>query len=66
MQKLFALPALFAAAPALAHPGHVAEQAGHAHWLALAALAAAVAIAAVGVGRAAIRRRDARREALGD
>lgn len=66
MQKLIALPALFAAVPALAHTGHLAEEAGHSHWLALAALAAAVALAAVGVGRAAIRRRDARREALGD
>lgn len=43
--------------PVLAHPGHVAEQAGHTHWLALAAAGLAVAIVALGVARALIRRR---------
>ena len=33
-----------ASAPALAHPGHVAEQAGHSHWLAYGAAGLAVAI----------------------
>lgn len=37
--------ALFGAWPALAHPGHLAEVAGHNHWLAGAALGAAAAIA---------------------
>ncbi|WP_425053224.1 DUF6732 family protein [Psychromarinibacter sp. S121] len=30
---------------ALAHPGHLAEAAGHNHWIGLAALGAAVAVA---------------------
>jgi hypothetical protein len=59
MKRLVALPALVLAAPALAHPGHVAGSGGHSHWLALAALAAAVAIAAVGIARIALRRRRA-------
>ena len=59
MQRLVFLPALVFAAPAFAHPGHVAGEAGHSHWLALAALAAAVAIAAVGITRVALRRRRA-------
>ena len=37
--------ALLGAWPALAHPGHLAEVAGHNHWLAGAALGAAAAIA---------------------
>ena len=39
--------AVLAPVPAMAHPGHLGELAGHSHWLALGALAAAVAIAAV-------------------
>lgn len=35
-----------AAGPALAHPGHLVEAAGHNHWLAGAALGAAVVIGA--------------------
>lgn len=37
------LPAL-APLPAAAHPGHLAEVAGHGHWLGAAALGAALAI----------------------
>lgn len=33
------------AMPALAHPGHIGEIAGHNHWLAGAAIGAAIAIA---------------------
>ena len=33
------------AAPALAHPGHIGEIAGHDHWLAGAAIGAAIGIA---------------------
>ncbi|ATG48696.1 hypothetical protein CEW89_14685 [Celeribacter ethanolicus] len=33
------------ATPALAHPGHLGEMAGHNHWLAGAAIGAAIAIA---------------------
>ena len=57
---LFLLMLVATAAPALAHPGHVAETAGHAHWLALGAIGLAALIAA-GVslgGRFAQRRRD--------
>ncbi|SET58551.1 DUF6732 family protein [Oceanicella actignis] len=35
-----------AAAPALAHPGHLAEVSGHSHWLAAGAMLAAAALAA--------------------
>ena len=38
--------ASFAATAALAHPGHVEEVAGHSHWLAWGAAAAALAIVA--------------------
>lgn len=30
--------------PAIAHPGHLAEVAGHGHWLGAAAIGAAIAI----------------------
>jgi len=33
--------------PAFAHPGHLAEAAGHGHWLGAAALGAAIAIGLV-------------------
>ena len=58
MQRLAALPVLLLAAPAFAHPGHVAEAAGHSHVLALGAFAAAVGIVAYAVARS-IRRRKA-------
>ena len=45
------------AVPALAHPGHVAEQAGHSHWLALVAGGVAVAIVAGGLVWRSLRRR---------
>ena len=35
------------AAPAYAHPGHLAEVAGHGHWLGAAAIGAAIAIGLV-------------------
>lgn len=58
--KRFAL-SLAALAPlsatALAHPGHIAAEAGHSHWVALAATIAAAAIVVTGVARALIRRR---------
>ena len=63
--RLWQLAPLFtlvlAGAPALADPGHLAEERGHAHWIALAALAAAVLVGIVGYARgvAARRRRDA-------
>jgi hypothetical protein len=48
--SLAVLPLLFTT-QALAHPGHLAESAGHAHWIALAALALAVVIVAAGLWR---------------
>jgi hypothetical protein len=56
MIRLAALPFIAVAVPAFAHPVHVAESAGHSHWLALAALAGALAAAAFGIARAFIRR----------
>lgn len=47
-------------AAAAAHPGHLAEQAGHDHWIALGALIAAVGVTG-GVwwrARRALRRKD--------
>jgi len=38
------IAALLAAGGAQAHPGHLAEVAGHGHWLGAAALGAAIAI----------------------
>ena len=39
------VPALFVAGPALAHPGHLADAAGHDHWIALGALGVAIGLA---------------------
>ncbi|NAZ37387.1 DUF6732 family protein [Rubellimicrobium sp. CFH 75288] len=46
-------------APILAHPGHVAESAGHDHWLAAGALGLAALVTAWAAG-AMLRRRDRR------
>lgn len=43
--RLTALILILAATPVSAHPGHFAELAGHSHWIALGALAAAGALA---------------------
>lgn len=48
---------VFSATPALAHPGHVVAQGGHDHWIALAALSAALIVAGVAVARFATRAR---------
>ena len=55
MKKLAAVLAALPV-PALAHPGHYAEAAGHSHWLALGALALAGAITGVALIRAARKR----------
>ena len=56
--KLLALAALSAlASPAYAHPDHLAEQAGHSHWVALAATMMALAVVVIGIARALVRRR---------
>ncbi len=44
--RIVFITATLAAGPALAHPGHLAEVAGHGHWIGLAALGAAIAVAA--------------------
>ncbi|WP_317055801.1 MULTISPECIES: DUF6732 family protein [Roseovarius] len=44
MHRLFALLTLLLPGAALAHPGHLAEVAGHGHWLSAGALAAAAAL----------------------
>jgi hypothetical protein len=62
MIRLAALPFVVVAAPALAHPVHVAESAGHSHWLALAALAAALGVGTFAIARAFLRRRAALNE----
>lgn len=57
MKYLSTLPLLAVSAPALAHPGHVAEQAGHSHWLAVGLVLAAAGVATFAIGRAVLRRR---------
>ena len=48
MIRLFSIAAFFAAmsAAAMAHPGHIADVAGHSHWLGWAAVAGAGLLAA--------------------
>lgn len=53
MRSAFLL--IFLAGPAAAHPGHLAQAAGHAHWVAGAAIAVAIGLglwAAFGTGGA--------------
>jgi hypothetical protein len=57
MSRLIAFPLVVLSAPALAHPGHLIEQSGHSHWVALAATLLAAAIVAVGIARAISRKR---------
>ncbi|MFK7938432.1 MAG: DUF6732 family protein [Roseovarius sp.] len=57
MRRLLILPTLLLmAGAAQAHPGHLAEVAGHGHWLGAAAIGAAIAI---GLWAAAKGRKDA-------
>lgn len=44
MKHTLTIIALFAANGASAHPGHLAEVAGHGHWLGAAAIGAAIGI----------------------
>ena len=57
MTRLLAVPVVVLAGQALAHPGHVAAEAGHNHYVALGATVLAAAIVAIGIARALIRRR---------
>jgi len=45
MKSLMTVLFAIVASPALAHPSHIIEAAGHNHWLAVAAIAAAAAAA---------------------
>lgn len=56
MKPLMTLTALILPTAALAHPGHLAEAAGHVHWIGLAAGGAAIAVAVL----AALWARDAK------
>ena len=47
MKAAVATLAVLLATPALAHPGHVADQGGHSHWYVLGALSRALTIAGV-------------------
>jgi membrane protein YdbS with pleckstrin-like domain len=58
--RFLAVPFVLAAAPALAHPGHIAGQAGHSHYVALAAVVLAVIVAGVRITDAVIRWRRRR------
>lgn len=49
MRPFFLVSALFWAAPAAAHPSHLAGVAGHDHWVAGAAIGLAVVIGLLGV-----------------
>lgn len=61
MTRLLILPAaLVSAGAAHAHPGHLAEVAGHGHWLGAAAIGAAIAI---GLWAAAKGRKEAEAKA---
>lgn len=44
MKHAMIIPGLLIGTAAQAHPGHLAEAAGHGHWLGAAALGAAIAI----------------------
>jgi hypothetical protein len=55
--KLAAATLIASAAPALAHPGHLQEAAGHTHWIAVGALCFAGLIALTGLARSLRRRR---------
>ncbi|WP_339694935.1 DUF6732 family protein [Celeribacter baekdonensis] len=48
MFRVMTLTLTFFAAPALAHPGHIAEAAGHNHWLAGVLIGGAIATAILG------------------
>ena len=44
MKPILTIIAMLSASTAAAHPGHLAEVAGHGHWLGAAAIGAAIAI----------------------
>ena len=60
MSRFAAFSLALIATPALAHPGHIAEQAGHAHWVAIGATLTAAAIIVMALVRAVAARRRRR------
>ena len=60
MTRILPLSLIALAGPALAHPGHIATEAGHSHAIAVVAIAAAAMIAAGAVARALVRRKRRR------
>ena len=56
MTRLLPLSLIAAAGPALAHPGHIATEAGHSHAVAVVAIAAAAMIAAAMIAAGAVAR----------
>jgi len=61
MQRFLLLAPIVLATQAFAHPGHLATEAGHSHWLALAAFGGAAAVAVIGLVRRRASRRGERR-----
>ena len=57
MTRLLPLSLIALAGTALAHPGHIAAEAGHSHAIAIVAIVAAAMITAGAVARALVRRR---------
>ena len=57
MRSALAVLAVLTASPALAHPGHLTETAGHTHWLALGTLAVAAGLGVAALGWRVARRR---------
>lgn len=62
MKAAIATLAIPLATPALAHPGHVADQGGHSHWYVLGALGLALLIAGAALWRGRRAKRAARAE----
>ena len=60
MTRILSLSLIALASPALAHPGHIATEAGHSHAVAAVAIVAAALIAAGAAARALIRRKRRR------
>ncbi len=63
MKTAIATFAILIATPALADPGHFAEERGHTHWLAFGALALALAIGGIALRKFFQHRATARKAA---
>ncbi|MGB3313363.1 MAG: DUF6732 family protein [Albidovulum sp.] len=65
MKSLLPLFALCSATPAVAHPGHLVDVAGHDHWVAGAAIGAAIAMGIWGAIKGRRKGNAARDESQG-